>query len=75
MTVREFLQYHTKTNELVMIQSSGWNEQAVWIDHEDLFRYHPSYADLEVKRDYWDNLTICDNRGFSKQVPCHFIDT
>jgi hypothetical protein len=75
MTVKEFLLYHTKVNELVMIQSSGYNCQAVWIDHEDIFQYHPSYANLEVKNDYWGTLVLTDRYGYKTKVPCHYIDT
>ena len=75
ITVYEFCRHMTQAMELCVLCDGGWIVDAVWIDHEDIFRIPDSLKDKPVKSDYWEYLTTVNADGEQIKVPAHFIDT
>lgn len=76
MPLSEFLLKKTNARELCVICVNGWINATFFIDHEDLFvRYlSPKLAQMRVKKDYWDTLSIVDAQNKPVEIPCHFVE-
>lgn len=75
LTVTEFCLHATQPLELCAICDGGWVVGTVWIDREDIFTIPKCLKNKIVKSDYWDELTIVNEKGESMRIPAHFIDT
>lgn len=76
ITLIKFLKTKTNAKELCVITESGWIVATFWIDYEDLFcgYVNNNLAQMEIKSDKWDYLSIVNENNATIKIPAHFIN-
>lgn len=74
MTLHEFCRTKTQALEFCVIKEEGWIVASVWIDYEDLFMLPEKLQGRIVKKDYWEELPIVNEKGEKIRILCHAIE-
>lgn len=75
MNVYEFCKKNTQAHQLCVVRDCGWIVEAVWIDHEDIFRMSKESQIATVKKTEFGELPVKTEHGDTVHIPCLYIDT